>query len=215
MGMVLPLELSRVSFSNPGSQYASKRCKAGDIRAKSREVPRAVPTVGRYPVRVEIQPMYSDEEWGLLVGLPQSVIVAAASAEADGTRRTQAEWNAGMTALADGRDSASPLVREVATELVSRVGDPEDGDEPPVVEFSDPESGIADVIDRASRAGALLADKADNADAEAYRYWVVTIAEQVVGAAKSGDVLGIGGERISEPERLFRDSLATALEQSA
>jgi hypothetical protein len=162
---------------------------------------------------VEIQSNYSDEEWGLLVGLPQAVIAAAAAAEADSTRRTQTEWNAGLTALGDGRDSPSPLVREVATELVARVGDPEAGEEPAVIELPDPEAGIADVLDRAQVAGALLAAKAQSADAEAYRYWVVTIAEEVVSAAKSGDVLGIGGERVSEPERLFRDSLAAALER--
>jgi hypothetical protein len=162
---------------------------------------------------VEIEPKYSDEEWGLLVGLPQSVIIAAAAAESDGARRTKAEWTAGLTALTDGRDSPSPLVQRVVAELVTRIGDPEEGEEPPVIELSDPESGIAEVIDRATLVGSLLADKASDADAEAYRFWVVTIAEEVVGAAKSGDILGIGGERVSEPERLFRDSLATALAQ--
>jgi hypothetical protein len=166
-------------------------------------------------VPVEIEPKYSDEEWGLLVGLPQSVIVAAASAESDGARRTQAEWHAGLTALADGRDSSSPLVRQVATELVERLGDPEEGEEPPAIEFPDPEAGIADVLDRAAQAGSLLADTAADADAEAYRYWLVTIAEEVIAAAKSGDILGIGGERVSEPERRFRDSLAAALEVPA
>jgi hypothetical protein len=163
-------------------------------------------------VRVEIQPKYSDEEWGLLVGLPQSVVVAASQAERDSARRTQAEWTAGMTAIGDGRDSASPLVREVATEAVSRLGGVEDDEDPPVIQFSDREAGIADVVRRAAEAHALLAGKADHADAEAYRFWVVTIADQVVGAAKSGDILGIGGELVSENERTFRDSLAASLE---
>ena len=33
---------------------------------------------------------FSDEEWGLLVGLPQSVLTAASAAESDCTRRTMA-----------------------------------------------------------------------------------------------------------------------------
>jgi hypothetical protein len=167
---------------------------------------------GGYPVRVEIQPKYSDEEWGLLVGLPQSVVVAASQAEKDSTRRTQAEWTAGMTAIGDGRGSSSALVRDVAAEAVARLGDVEDGEDPPIIEFSDRDAGIADVIERAGVAHTLLTGKAEHADAEAYRYWVVTIAEQVVGAAKSGDILGIGGEQVSENERSFRDSLAAALE---
>ena len=165
-----------------------------------------------YPVAVEIEPQYSDEEWGLLVGLPQSVIVAASQAESDSNRRTVAEWTAGMTAIADGRDSASPLVQRVAAEVVARLGDVEEGEDPPVIQFSDPESGIADVVERASTVRRLLADKAAEADAQAYRFWVVTIAEQVVSAAKSGDVFGLGGDVVTEPERQFRDNLAAALD---
>ena len=155
---------------------------------------------------------YSDEEWGLLVGLPQSVVVAASQAETDSTRRTRAEWTAGMTAIADGRESASPLVRDVATEVVARQGDVEEGEAPPVITFPDRDAGIADVVQQAGAAHSLLSAKAEAADAEAYRFWVVTIAEQVVSAAKSGDVFGIGGDVVTEPERQFRDDLAAALE---
>lgn len=161
---------------------------------------------------MEIEPKYSDEEWGLLVGLPQSVVVAASQAQPDGTRRTLAEWTAGMTAVADGRDSVSDLVKRVAIEVVAQQGDISDGEDPPIIQFPDRDAGIAEVVTRAGTVHALLAEKADDADAEAYRFWVVTIAEQVVGAAKSGDILGLGGEQVSEPERLFRDSLAAALE---
>jgi hypothetical protein len=155
---------------------------------------------------------YSDEEWGLLVGLPQSVVVAASQAESDGSRRTLAEWTAGMTAISDGREAASPLVRDVATEVVARQGDVEEGEEPPVITFPDRDAGIADVLQRAGAVHSLLAAKAEHADAEAYRFWVVTVAEQVVSAAKSGDVFGIGGDVVTEPERRFRDDLAAALE---
>lgn len=51
---------------------------------------------------------FSDEEWGLLVGLPQSVLTAASAAESDGTRRTMAENAAGLETIAAARESASP-----------------------------------------------------------------------------------------------------------
>src|SRR3954465_9554730 len=82
---------------------------------------------------------FSDEEWGLLVGLPQSVLAAAAAAESDGTRRTMAENAAGLEPIAAGRESASPLVAAVAGEVVSRVGDPEAGEELPVITPDDPQ----------------------------------------------------------------------------
>lgn len=160
---------------------------------------------------VENEPKYTDDEWGLLVGLPQSVMVAASQAEHDGTRKTVAEWQAGITAIRDGRDSSSTLVRTVADEVVDRIG-VEEGGLPPVFEYPDRDAGLADVIARAGTAHTLLVDKAAHADAEAYRYWVVTVADQVIGAAKSGDFLGIGGDVISDNERVFRDQLAAALE---
>ncbi|HEY0699006.1 MAG TPA: hypothetical protein VGD43_14495 [Micromonospora sp.] len=154
---------------------------------------------------------FSDEEWGLLVGLPQSVLTAAASAETDGTRRTMAENAAGLSAIGAGRESASPLVAAVAGEVVSRTGDPEQGEELPVIQPSDPKALIADVLDRAGRAARLLAGRVDEGESGAYKLWLVEIAEQVVGAAASGGFLGLGGEQVSESERRFRDELSHVL----
>jgi hypothetical protein len=154
---------------------------------------------------------FSDEEWGLLVGLPQAVLVAASAAEDDSTRRTQAENAAGLEAISAGRESASPLVAAVAMELVSRVGDPETGEELPVIEPADPAATIADTLRRAEDAATLLAGKVDEGEAGAYKHWLVSIAEEVVTAAPSGGVLGVGGEQVSESERRFRDELATVL----
>jgi hypothetical protein len=156
---------------------------------------------------------YTDEEWGLLVGLPQSVIIAASSAEPDGARRTHAESEAGMQAIAEGRESANPLVVQVAGLILERAGDPDQGEEAPVIQFADREAGIADVIHRAKAAASLLASRVDEGigDAEAYKHWLVTIADRVVNAAKSGGVLGVGGDWVSDAERRFLDELSVAL----
>ncbi|WBB99102.1 hypothetical protein O7543_07845 [Solwaraspora sp. WMMA2080] len=161
------------------------------------------------PVYTELG--FSDEEWGLLVGLPQAVLNAASAAESDGGRRTRAENAAGLETIGAGRESASPLVTAVAGELVSRVGDPETGEELPVIEPADPQALIADVLARAGTAARLLADRVDDGEAGAYKHWLVGIAEQVVGAATTGGVLGIGGEAVTESERRFRDRLAHVL----
>ncbi|MER7444804.1 hypothetical protein [Micromonospora avicenniae] len=154
---------------------------------------------------------FSDGEWGLLVGLPQSVLTAASAAESDGTRRTMAENAAGLETIAAGRESASPLVAAVAGEIVTRVGDPEAGEELPAISPSDPQALIDDVLGRAGEAAALLAARTDEGEAGAYKHWLVEIAEQVVGAASSGGVLGLGGEAVSASERRFRDRLARVL----
>jgi hypothetical protein len=151
---------------------------------------------------------FSDQEWGLLVGMPQAVLTAASAAESDGAKRTLQENAAGLEAISAGRESGNWLVTEVAKELVSRVGDPDAGDELPALTPSDPEAYIADVLNRARETQTLLREKVDEGQAGAYTHWLVTIAEQVVTAAPSGGMLGIGGDVVTEDERRFRDELS-------
>ena len=166
--------------------------------------------------RVTDEPLYAklgftDAEWGLLAGLPQSVLTAASAATADSARKTRAESAAGLDRISDARASASILVAAVARAVVSRTGDPEIGEEAPVIEPADPIGYAQDVLGRAAEAAALLSAKADPADAETYKHWLVEIADTVVGAASSGGVLGLGGETVTEQERSFRDDLAKIL----
>jgi len=154
---------------------------------------------------------FTDAEWGLLVGLPQSVLTAASAASPDSARKTRAESEAGVDVISDARASASGLVAAVAGALLARVGDPELGEEPPVIEPADPIAYVEDVLLRAAEANALLTAKAEQADAETYKHWLVEIAESVVGAASTGGVLGIGSEPVTDSERAFRDDLAKAL----
>jgi hypothetical protein len=154
---------------------------------------------------------FTDSEWGLLVGLPQSVLTAASAATHDSARKTRAETAAGLDQISDGRASASPLVTAVARAVLDATGDPDRGEELPAIEPSDPIGYAQDVLGRAAEANALLAVKADGSDAETYKHWLVEIAETVVGAASSGGVLGIGGDVVTDNERSFRDDLAKAL----
>ena len=162
------------------------------------------------------EPLYSklgftDAEWGLLVGLPQSVLTAASVATPDGARKTRAENEAGRDVISDARVSASQLVAAVAATLLAEVGDPELGEEAPVIEPGDPLAYAEDVLQRAAEVNALLTAKAEQADAETYKHWLIEIAESVVGAASTGGVLGLGGEQVTDSEREFRDGLAKAL----
>jgi hypothetical protein len=160
---------------------------------------------------------FTDAEWGLLVGLPQSVMLAASAIEDDGSRRTNTENAAGLTAIADGRQSASPLVYAIANEIAERVGDPEEDEELPGQPIPDlptppePDEYAKDVLDRARSAAALLKERSDEGEAGAYKHWLVTIADEVVNAVSTGSVLGIGGTQVSDAERSFRDDLSSVL----
>jgi hypothetical protein len=154
---------------------------------------------------------FTDSEWGLLTGLPQAVLTAASAVTQDSARKTRAENEAGREKISEARASASALVVAVAGATLGQSGDPELGEEAPVIEPGDPVGYAQDVIDRAARANALLAARVDAADAETYKHWLVEIADTVVGAATTGGVLGIGGETVTDRERAFRDDLSKAL----
>jgi hypothetical protein len=128
---------------------------------------------------------FTDAEWGLLTGLPQAVLTAASAATPDSARKTRAENEAGQEKISEARASASPLVTAVASAVLDVSGDPELGEEAPVIEPADPIGYARDVIVRA--------------------------ADTVVGAASTGGVLGVGGEPVTADERAFRDRLAEAL----
>jgi hypothetical protein len=146
-------------------------------------------------------------EWDLLVKLPGRVVVAATSAQADPARRTVAEGLAGIDAIAAGRASVSRLVRDI----VAAIYDEPDDDRPMAEEFTDRGAGIAEVLDGCRAAGQLLAERVGRMDADAYRHWLVAIATRVCHAARTGSLLGFGGEPASPAERRFLTDLQAAL----
>ncbi len=162
---------------------------------------------------VTFETVFTDEEWSLLVGLPQSIMSAASATGSQSVRQTLTEGEAGLDVVSDGRQSGSPLVEAVAKELVFRLGgDPELGEEPPVVVVpADASTYVSETLSRAGEARVLLAAKVGEGDAGAYRHWLVTIAERVVGATSTGGVLGLGGDQVTAAEGTFVRELSTAL----
>jgi len=148
------------------------------------------------------------EEWDLLVALPGRVVIAATSAEPDAPRRTVAEGLAGIEAIAAGRASASPLVRDVVTSIYQET----DGDPPAAEEFQDRVDGIAAVLDACRVAATVLASRTGREDADAYRHWIESIAVRVCRSARSGGVLGFGGSPVSAAEREFLAGLGAAFD---
>jgi hypothetical protein len=145
-------------------------------------------------------------EWDLLVKLPGRVVVAAVlgtgvSAQPDPARRTVAEGLAGIDAIAAGRASASRLVRDVVAAIYD---EPDDHGLDPVID-------TAEVLDACRSAGRVLRERAGRVDADAYRHWLVTIATRVCHAARTGGLLGLGGQPFSQAERDLLARLEAAL----
>ena len=145
-----------------------------------------------------------DSEWELLVTLPGRVVIAATSAQLDPTRRTVVEGLVGLDAIAAGRSSASPLVRDVVSAVYH-----EKDDRPAVEEVRE---GTAEVLDACRQAARLLAARTDRANADAYRRWLLAVATRVCHAARTGGLLGVGGAALGPAGRRFLAELTAALE---
>ncbi len=57
----------------------------------------------------------------------------------------------------------------------------------------------------------ILEPKADPAELDAYKRFVMTVAQAVAGAHKEGGFLGIGGKRVSDAENQALDEISAAL----
>ena len=155
---------------------------------------------------------FDQAQWHLLVQLPRWVAAAASAAEQDSPHQTAQEEEAGLLAIADGRTSPSGLVVQIATELVEIYDEQKPDPTAPSIDVRHPAAGLADVLDRARQGAALMIAKAQPTEAAAYRRWLLAITDTVIGAVRSGAVLGLGGQTVSENERRFREQLARALE---
>lgn len=152
---------------------------------------------------------FSNDDWDLVVRLPRWIVAAASAAQNDLAYRTKIEVEAGFIASADGREIGNPFVTDVANQTMAIYDDAEGLEE---IGFADREAGIVSVLDRVRVVNQLLKQKADVADAMAYRRWLLNITDVVISAARTGDILGFGGELITKSEHRFRDRLVVVLQ---
>lgn len=158
---------------------------------------------GHSPIAIS----FPRDEWELLVTLPRRVLVAAVSAEAEVHRRTVAEGIAGIEAIASGRGSRSPLVREVVWAIYAEQGD----NSPSVDEITDRDELVSQILAACARVTQVLRARVDAADSDAYRAWLRHIAAAVCGAGTPDGARGAGGTRVSLAENRFLGQLDEAL----
>jgi hypothetical protein len=144
---------------------------------------------------------FNAEEWETVVGGPVSAALLVAAAERGGTFRESLEV---AKAYAEARQHGGQ--NALLDEIVSS---------PPAVSgarYSSAEELREASLQRVRDAVAVLSAKAEPADVEAYRDFVLQVAERVAQAHKEGGVLGIGGKRVSEAERQAIEAIKQALE---
>ena len=204
-GMVMGYEEDRMTVLFDEVGY--KTLSVPVVSEQGLLVAEALERVGRVPRQAEscrdeeprtARSGFSDAEWGLLVGLPQSVLTAASAAE---SRRHPPD--PGRERRRPGGDRHRAGVGQPAGHgRRGRAGRPgrRPGDRrgAAVDRAADPAAYADDVLGRAREAAPLLASRTDEGEAGAYKHWLVTIAEQVVTASPSGGILGVGGDVVTE-----------------
>lgn len=155
------------------------------------------------------RPAFEADEWNLLVRVPRWIVRAASASQPDSARRTRLEIEDGFVAVANGRGLGSDLVRQIAQETMRIFDEPNAAPEAAGIN-PDVEAGLDAIIEQARTAHHLLRAKAPE-DATVYANWLHNISHVVISAARSHDVLGIGGVYVTEREHAFDRRLATAL----
>jgi hypothetical protein len=144
---------------------------------------------------------FNAEEWSTVVEGPLYAGMRVVSADRGGTlRESLALGRVYQEARAGGGES------ELLDELVKS---------PPAIDpnrVREAGGNVAAVAsERLREALAILATKATPEEADAYKAFVMTVAQAVASAHKEGGFLGVGGEQISDAEKQALDELSTTL----
>jgi hypothetical protein len=143
---------------------------------------------------------FNAEEWEQVLEAPALAGLIVITAQRGGTIRESVQMAKAYTE-ARKEHAGSDLLGEIVAQ-------------PPTVDprqFESAEQLRSEGLQRIRDAVGLLEPKAEPEDLEAYKRFVLTVAERAAEATKSGGVLGIGGERVSDAESAALDELAAAL----
>jgi hypothetical protein len=138
---------------------------------------------------------FNAEEWSKVVEAPALAALTVIAADRGGTIRESLSLG---RAYSEARRDGSGLLQEIVSTA-------------PQVDPSDlkDRSALPQRAETALReALRVLEEKATPEEVEAYREFVLKVAETVARAHKEGGVLGIGGKEISESEQAALDELA-------
>jgi F420-0:gamma-glutamyl ligase len=156
------------------------------------------------------------DQWAVLRDTPYLVVLAVSAA--GGTRLDALlERAAGAKAIANGKNNDHPLIRLIAKEsemesviaaMYARFAGP-----------AGPKYSPAQIkelaVQSAREAFAVLHSLGGELDFYAYRTFVAGVARAVAEAAREGDVMGIGGQLVSDAERAVIQAVGNALNPAA
>lgn len=147
---------------------------------------------------------FNAEEWATLVEAPLLAAMRVVASERGGTIRES---------LAIGRTYADARRHQGDSSLLDELVA-----SPPAIDSERLREGGGDVQAQAAKrlteAVALVDAKATPDEAQAYRQFILTVAEAAANANREGGFIGIGGKPVSANEQAALDEVSATLERS-
>jgi hypothetical protein len=146
---------------------------------------------------------FNAEEWSTIIEGPALAGLIVVAAERGGTIRESIQMAKVYAEAAKAHNGPELLDEIVSTR-------PEVGPE----RYKTAEEAKTAGTERIQEAVKLLEDKATPEEVEAYKKFMLDVAEAAAKAHKEGGFLGIGGTEVSEKEQAVLDDLAATLGQA-
>ena len=154
---------------------------------------------------------FTDDEWQRVLRAPFVAGMAITIADPGGPIEISKEMMATLRA-ATVPPSQEELLAAVALDIQALM----DQKQNPARNFKPTSAATAgtEILDELRAVGAIVAEKASPEETEAFRDWLVTVAQAAADAAKEGGFMGFGAVQVSEGEQAMLDQLRIALGRS-
>jgi hypothetical protein len=147
---------------------------------------------------------FTDEEWTRIRRAPLVAGVAISLADPGGPIELAKETMASLRS-ATLPPSQEELLASVALDVQALTQHKQN----PLADFK-PKNG-QQVLDELRGVNELVTAKATPEEAEAFRRWLVAVAQAAADAGKEGGFMGFGGEQVSAGERQMLDQVRAAI----
>jgi hypothetical protein len=151
---------------------------------------------------------FTDEEWARLRRAPLVAGLAISIADPGGPIEVTKETMASLR-TATTPPSQEELLVAVSQDLKKLAQEKQN----PMGDFKVDKNVMAgqQILDELRAVNEILEAKAIPEEAEAFRRWMIAVAQAAADAAKEGGFLGFGAEQVSEGEKKMLEQLGNAL----
>ena len=159
---------------------------------------------------------FTPEEWETLRNAPYLAAASVMVAGRSGILGSIKEAFVIAQTFYESASSESPLIKALSAQDEVKLSQEFVSDHIALREADQaPEKLRGLAVEQCQAAVALLNQKGGAGEAESYKRWVMDVAEKVANAAKEGAFFGLGGERVSDAEKVVLTELAAALQVAA